>query len=165
MPFFLAVEWSVAQPVYLAHRDFSRCQHLFRANNNPARIDVELHDIERLVQATDAEAPALADRVVDDTPVGAEHTTVGMHDLARIIPVRDINWLGDGAFEAGEREVSVRVRSTRPPAPAVIRPVSSTEAEVELLSPEQGVSPGQACVFYETGGTRVLGGGWIWRGA
>ena len=39
-----------------------------------------------------------------------------------------------------------------------------TEAEVELLTPEEGVSPGQACVFYETGGTRILGGGWIWRG-
>lgn len=99
--------------------------------------------------------------------VDARRVVVGPKEMlaTRIIPVRDINWLGDGAFEAGEREVSVRVRSTRPPAPAVIRPVSSTEAEVELLSPEQGVSPGQACVFYETGGTRVLGGGWIWRGA
>ncbi|WP_370276722.1 aminomethyltransferase beta-barrel domain-containing protein, partial [Roseovarius indicus] len=28
----------------------------------------------------------------------------------------------------------------------------------------EGVSPGQACVFYETGGSRILGGGWIWRG-
>jgi tRNA-specific 2-thiouridylase len=26
------------------------------------------------------------------------------------------------------------------------------------------VSPGQACVFYASEGTRVLGGGWIWRG-
>ena len=32
-------------------------------------------------------------------------------------------------------------------------------AEVTLLAPEFGVSPGQACVFYE--GARVLGGGWI----
>ena len=36
-------------------------------------------------------------------------------------------------------------------------------AEVELLAPEEGVSPGQACVFYATKGTRVLGGGWIAR--
>ena len=84
----------------------------------------------------------------------------------RIVPVRDINWLGDGAFDAAAAQsVSVKVRSTRPPSEAVIRPVSRTEAQVELLSPEEGVSPGQACVFYETGGTRVLGGGWIWRGA
>ena len=40
-----------------------------------------------------------------------------------------------------------------------------TEAAVELMTPEEGVSPGQACVFYETEGSRVLGGGWIWRGA
>ena len=36
-----------------------------------------------------------------------------------------------------------------------------TRAEVELLDPEEGVSPGQACVFYEPDSTRVLGGGWI----
>ena len=83
----------------------------------------------------------------------------------RIIPVREINWLGDAPFESQpEWQVLVRVRSTRPPRPAVIRPVSATEAEVELLSPEEGVSPGQACVFYAPEGTRILGGGWIWKG-
>jgi tRNA-specific 2-thiouridylase len=46
----------------------------------------------------------------------------------------------------------------------VIRPLSDTEAEVELLSPEDGVSPGQACVFYAPESTRVFGGGWIWKG-
>jgi len=56
------------------------------------------------------------------------------------------------------------VRSTRPPAPAIVRPLSDTTAEVELLSAEEGVSPGQACVIYAETGTRVLGGGWIWRG-
>ncbi|MEZ5779693.1 MAG: tRNA 2-thiouridine(34) synthase MnmA [Paracoccaceae bacterium] len=83
----------------------------------------------------------------------------------KIVPVREINWLGDTAFDsAAEWRVHVRIRSTRPPRPAVIRPLSATQAEVELLDPEEGVSPGQACVFYETGGTRILGGGWIWRG-
>ncbi|MGY6634169.1 MAG: tRNA 2-thiouridine(34) synthase MnmA [Alkalilacustris sp.] len=83
----------------------------------------------------------------------------------RRVPVREINWLGDGPFtDRAAWELDVRVRSTRPPAPAVIRPVSDTEAEVELLSPEAGVSPGQACVFYDPDSTRVLGGGWIWRG-
>jgi len=83
----------------------------------------------------------------------------------RTIPVREINWLGDGAFDgAQEHHVSVKVRSTRPPRPAIIRPLGSGEAEVELLDPETGVSPGQACVFYETGGSRILGGGWIWKG-
>lgn len=83
----------------------------------------------------------------------------------RTVPLREVNWLGDGGFtDAAAREIAVKVRSTRPPTDAVLRPLSETEAEVELLSPEEGVSPGQACVFYETGGTRVLGGGWIWRG-
>ncbi|MRX50844.1 tRNA 2-thiouridine(34) synthase MnmA [Paracoccus sp. S-4012] len=80
----------------------------------------------------------------------------------RTVPVGEVNWLGDGAFgDASEREIAVRVRSTRPPAPAILRPTGPRTAEVELLTPEEGVSPGQACVFYEAGGTRVLGGGWI----
>ena len=80
------------------------------------------------------------------------------------VPVREINWLGDRPFSEGPREIEVRVRSTRPPAPAVLRPLSETEAEVELVAPEQGVSPGQAAVFYAPDSTRVLGGGWIWSG-
>ena len=84
----------------------------------------------------------------------------------RTIPVREINWLGDTGFDSQpERQVLVKVRSTRPPREAIIRPLSPTEAEVELLTPEEGVSPGQACVFYEADSSRILGGGWIWRGA
>ncbi len=84
----------------------------------------------------------------------------------RTIPVREINWLGDGAFDgAREHHVSVKVRSTRPPRPAILRPLGPAQAEVELLDPETGVSPGQACVFYQTGGSRILGGGWIYRDA
>ena len=83
----------------------------------------------------------------------------------RTVPVREINWLGDEAFTArAEWEMSVKLRSTRPPAPALIRPLSDTEAEVELLTPEEGISPGQACVFYAPEGSRVFGGGWIWKG-
>ncbi|SFA79321.1 tRNA (5-methylaminomethyl-2-thiouridylate)-methyltransferase [Poseidonocella pacifica] len=83
----------------------------------------------------------------------------------RTVPVREINWLGDQPLMSQpEWHVSVKVRSTRPPRDAIIRPISATEAEVELIVAEEGVSPGQACVFYETGGSRILGGGWIWRG-
>lgn len=83
----------------------------------------------------------------------------------RRVPVREINWLGDAPLESQpEWHVSVKVRSTRPPREAIIRPSGPDMAEVELLSPEEGVSPGQACVFYETGGSRVLGGSWIWKG-
>ncbi|MBD3764976.1 MAG: tRNA 2-thiouridine(34) synthase MnmA [Rhodobacterales bacterium] len=83
----------------------------------------------------------------------------------RRVPLREVNWLGDAPLTSrSEWQVAVRIRSTRPPAEAVLRPISDTEAEVDLLAAEQGVSPGQACVFYAPEGGRVLGGGWIWRG-
>lgn len=99
--------------------------------------------------------------------VDKKHVVVGPRDMlaTRTIPVREINWLGDTPLTSRrEWHLSVKVRSTRPPREAILRPVSETEAEIELLSPEQGVSPGQACVFYETDGSRIFGGGWIWRG-
>ncbi|BAQ69233.1 tRNA(5-methylaminomethyl-2-thiouridylate)-methyltransferase [Rhodovulum sulfidophilum] len=99
--------------------------------------------------------------------VETRQVVVGPKEMlsTRIVPVREINWLGDRPLSAQrEWEVSVKVRSTRPPRSAILRPLSETEAEVELLTPEEGVSPGQACVLYETGNSRVLGGGWIWRG-
>jgi len=84
----------------------------------------------------------------------------------RRVPVAQVNWLGDAPLGArSEWPLSVRVRSTRPPREAILRPLDGNRAEVELLDPEEGVAPGQACVFYETGGTRVLGGGWITRRA
>ena len=78
----------------------------------------------------------------------------------RIVPVTEVNWLGSEPFE-GEIAISARIRSTRPPRPAILRVTGPRRAEIELLAPEEGVSPGQACVFYATEGSRVLGGGWI----
>ena len=83
----------------------------------------------------------------------------------RTFPLREINWLGDEPFESrDEWHLQVKVRSTRPPRPAIVRPLSATEAMVELFNAEDGVSPGQACVFYAGEGSRVFGGGWIWKG-
>jgi len=99
--------------------------------------------------------------------VDAKHVVVGPKELlaTRIVPVREINWLGDDPFTSrSEWHLSVKVRSTRPPREAIIRPQSNTTAEVELLTPEEGVSPGQACVFYDPNGSRIFGGGWIWKG-
>ena len=81
------------------------------------------------------------------------------------IQLRDVNWIGDGALErviGGGIEMFVRVRSTRPPQPAWLRAVDGGY-EVELVAGEEGVSPGQACVFYDapSGQARVLGGGFI----
>ncbi|WP_375699812.1 tRNA 2-thiouridine(34) synthase MnmA [Pseudophaeobacter sp. TrK17] len=99
--------------------------------------------------------------------VDKKQVIVGPKELlaTRTIPVREINWLGDEPFDSRkEWQVMVKVRSTRPPREAIIRPLSATTAEVELLTPEEGVSPGQACVFYDSNSSRIFGGGWIWRG-
>jgi tRNA-specific 2-thiouridylase len=87
----------------------------------------------------------------------------------RTIQIGDINWLGDEPLEAigvEGLEVAVRVRSTREPRPALLR-ARTGRAEIELVSAEDGVSPGQACVIYEGDGprARVLGGGTIARAA
>jgi tRNA-specific 2-thiouridylase len=97
--------------------------------------------------------------------VEARRVVVGPKEMlaTRTVPVTEVNWLGDGPFEAGERPVRVRVRSTRPPAEAILRPTGPHSGVVEMLAPEAGVSPGQACVFYASEGSRVLGGGWISR--
>ena len=83
------------------------------------------------------------------------------------IRLRDINWLGEGRLEetlARHAEVYVKVRSTRSPQPAWLRAGAGGDAvEVELIASEDGVSPGQACAFYDAaeGQARVLGGGII----
>ena len=77
--------------------------------------------------------------------------------LARqVIQVGAINWLGG---DESELAVEVKVRSTRPPQPARLVRRDGDRAVVTLDQPEEGVAPGQACVFYQ--GDRVLGGGWI----
>ncbi|GGB07783.1 tRNA 2-thiouridine(34) synthase MnmA [Allosediminivita pacifica] len=99
--------------------------------------------------------------------VDTKQVVVGPKEMlaTRKVPVREINWLGDEPFTSrDEWHLSVKVRSTRPPRDAVIRPISETEAEVELVTPEEGVSPGQACVFYAPEGSRIFGGGWIHKG-
>jgi tRNA-uridine 2-sulfurtransferase len=85
----------------------------------------------------------------------------------RTIRIGDLNWLGDTPLEALDGhglEVAVRVRSTRAPRPALLHVVSGG-AQVELPDSEDSVSPGQACVIYESDAprARVLGGGTIAR--
>ena len=87
--------------------------------------------------------------------------------LTRKLALRDVNWLGDYPLNALPEQsirLEARVRSTRPPVPATLRHENGT-ATVELHDGEEGVAPGQACVFYgdEGGNVRVLGGGFIAR--
>ncbi|MGA8435018.1 MAG: tRNA 2-thiouridine(34) synthase MnmA [Methyloceanibacter sp.] len=83
----------------------------------------------------------------------------------RHIELRDVNWLGDEPLEdlAGHaKDILARIRSTGPLQPAALR-AGPSGATVELADGEDGVSPGQACVFYaaDERGERLLGGGWI----
>jgi tRNA-specific 2-thiouridylase len=72
----------------------------------------------------------------------------------------EVNWLGQASREK-QFDVRVRIRSTSAPAPARIKLSADGQAEIILAQAEEGVSPGQACVFYETDSQRMLGGGWI----
>ena len=93
---------------------------------------------------------------------------VGPREALRMsrITLRDVNWIGDGHIDAvladDRREVFVKVRSTRSPTAAWLK-AANGGYEVELAEGEHGVSPGQACVFYDApeGQARVLGGGFI----
>jgi tRNA-specific 2-thiouridylase len=81
----------------------------------------------------------------------------------RVIHLHDVNWIGEGALgDAARRDVFVKVRSTRPPQPARLT-AGRDGLEVELAEGEEGVAPGQACVFYDAADAqaRLLGGGFI----
>ncbi|MBA5775705.1 tRNA 2-thiouridine(34) synthase MnmA [Stappia sp. F7233] len=85
----------------------------------------------------------------------------------RSIDLRNVNWIGDGTLEdlpESGLEVYAKVRSTRPPKPAILKAVNG-QVSVELVDGETGVAPGQACVFFDSdqAEARVLGGGWIGR--
>ena len=61
-----------------------------------------------------------------------------------------------------DKEIFVKVRSTGKLLKAKAD-IEKTKAIVDILDDEKGISPGQACVFYDKDnfGERVLGGGWI----
>jgi tRNA-uridine 2-sulfurtransferase len=98
----------------------------------------------------------------------SRRVVVGPREALRTsrIRLREVNWLGDGTIDhalcAGWHEVFIKVRSTRPPQPAWLSR-GADGIEVDLVDSEEGVSPGQACVFYDAAGSqaRVLGGGFI----
>lgn len=84
--------------------------------------------------------------------------------LVKRIRLKEVSWLGAGSIETAARsglEIAVKVRSTRPPRPAHLK--WDGGLAVELMDAEEGVAPGQACVFYtpDAANDRILGGGWI----
>ena len=86
--------------------------------------------------------------------------------LARdIVLVKDANWLfaglRPGAASGGgdPLKIQVKLRSMTRAVDAMLYPQENGAAEIHLLEPQYGISPGQAAVCYD--GARVLGGGWI----
>jgi tRNA-specific 2-thiouridylase len=97
----------------------------------------------------------------------AREVVVGPREALRTrsIRLRDVNWLGDEpleVFAAAGGDILARIRSSGPLQPARLI-IDEDGATVDLARGEDGVSPGQACVFYaaDGGGERLLGGGWI----
>ena len=62
-----------------------------------------------------------------------------------------------------EKDILVKVRSTGKLLKASVNFKNDSDIEVNLKQSEDGISPGQACVFYNKDniGFKVLGGGWI----
>ncbi len=98
----------------------------------------------------------------------SRRVVVGPREMLRTfrMTLREVNWLGGGTLDQAladeRREVFVKVRSTRSPQSAWLSQTDG-QIEIELIGGEDGVSPGQACVFYDApqGQARVLGGGFI----
>ena len=96
----------------------------------------------------------------------ARQVVVGPRDALAVASfiLTDVNWIGERVAcedDLNGRRVLARVRSTQPPVPATLH--IDAGWRLTLDTPEEGVAPGQACVFYDLndGGDRVLGGGWI----
>jgi tRNA-uridine 2-sulfurtransferase len=75
--------------------------------------------------------------------------------------LRNVNLLGKKS--EFNNNILVKVRSTGKLLEAKIDIKDKNEADVNLTMSEDGISPGQACVFYkkDNQGHKVLGGGWI----
>jgi len=77
------------------------------------------------------------------------------------ITINNLNLLVDKDYL--NKDILVKVRSTGKLLKAKVDLKKNNSAEVNLKDLEDGISPGQACVFYnhEKKGFKVLGGGWI----
>jgi tRNA-specific 2-thiouridylase len=79
----------------------------------------------------------------------------------KTISLKEINLLTNK--EDLDQNLFVKVRSTGSLLEAKVDLIDNNNAKVNLIIPEDGISPGQACVFYRKDqfGHKVLGGGWI----
>ena len=78
--------------------------------------------------------------------------TITLKNINLLVPNTDL-----------EKKIFVKVRSTGDLLDANVNLKDNQTGVVNLTLPEDGISPGQACVFYNKDqfGYKVLGGGWI----
>ena len=90
--------------------------------------------------------------------------TVGSKEFLKVdnLILKNLNILG--SEKDFTNDIFVKVRSTGKLLKAKVNIKNSEDsAKIEILNGEPGISPGQACVFYQKDlvGDKVLGGGWI----
>ena len=94
---------------------------------------------------------------------GKNEIIVGPKEMLgkKVISLKNLNLLTDK--KDFQKNIFVKVRSTGKLLEAKIDFKEQNSAKVNLTISEDGISPGQACVFYDKDqfGHKVLGGGWI----
>ena len=103
--------------------------------------------------------------VIDINPDNHDVILGSKDDLrTRDIYVRDVNWIGDddiSQIEDKKIKIKAKIRSTQEPKLANLF-LSNQQLCINFYEDVEGLSPGQACVFYDANNSsRVLGGGWI----
>lgn len=99
------------------------------------------------------------------------HVIIGPREALKTsaLTMGETNWLGSGSLEEACESgmpALARVRSTRPPAAGRLAMIDDGSGRLapgfKFDEPEEGVSPGQACVIYGApDAQRVVGGGFI----
>jgi len=92
-----------------------------------------------------------------DAPSSTVYVGERHHLAVDTLTLREVCW--NIPEPGGPLEARCRIRYRHQESVAVILPGENRQATVRFSEPQQGVTPGQAAVFYQ--GDRVLGGGWI----
>jgi tRNA-specific 2-thiouridylase len=97
----------------------------------------------------------------------AARVVVGPREALAVgrLMLSEVNWLGVDRLSDGPVPVRIKIRNTMAPVPGTVEATALGDVAVAFETPQHGVSPGQACVFYgaEPDSPHVLGGGWILR--
>lgn len=98
---------------------------------------------------------------VIDLDVENHQVVVGPRHLleCQYVTLRETNFLVPEEVLSTVETLQVKYRSVQTPVPARLEKTPEDAWRVIFLEAEYGVSPGQACVFYQ--GEQILGGGWI----